>query len=778
MKITKLFIVMIMVFLFTGFSAFASSNTSYFLNNKALDSTFKQVEKVFMASEQQNYILEITRGGKTDFKAKMLPEMSAASIKAAVTKEINLMKLAIELEEEELGGFTSDDYKKISTQIQDALITTKSFFIYEEDQKTVTLSFGIAGDEFYEFDNLTGNFAKMGYAKDEVNPGDFEVKSRIARYINQSLQLGNKVSAEIIKGLPEKTEQLFKEIKPSRIVAAKAIAGIHSDLCKPEWLKYDGTETLDYIMEEYQAMLEGVQEDREEDKKAEYFKFPKDSPSPEVRDDIVSQLLEGKLSEYFSLDFNKAITLEELARLFFESKELDEKIVLEEGTVSQDAPDYVKNAFIYGMIDDDRNLNKPLNRLEASRRLVNGVVYSGPGIVTAISSIDCAKIPIEDLATVATVMHSGMSKIGINFEPQGPYTRQTAITEKYRYSFYYIRGYNVPISPGEASKVIIGKNSVELQFEDKEQIKEYIEDCFEDTVIGNIKLNGSYLRIDTGCALLEFFTPENGVKITFKNGVKFIDFEEGFYGPKLQYKIEPRVLKTGEAVNMNMEIDSVHKKINTKLDAILAKNIKANMTAEQKVKAIHDFVVKHITYDSNYADEETAESLLTTIDKGRGVCGDYTMLFQYLCDRAGLPCTTEGGSVISSGADHAWNAVFLNGQWKFVDTTWDDNKSNNVSYKYYLVDKFTFMKDHTPLMGVPAPESKLEIDGMKIKSQEELRIYLLRKFYWINGFKVTFRMTDKKIKPDIGYLWSTSEIKVVLTYDSKKDLYTVAAKAR
>ena len=147
-------------------------------------------------------------------------------------------------------------------------------------------------------------------------------------------------------------------------------------------------------------------------------------------------------------------------------------------------------------------------------------------------------------------------------------------------------------------------------------------------------------------------------------------------------------------------------------------------------------MVTFITYDSDYTDEETAENLLTTIEKGRGICGDYTMLFQYLCDRASIPCISEGGDVITSSAGHAWNVVFLNGQWKFVDTTWDDGDPKKISYKYFMVDKSMFMKDHTPWMGVPDENLCPEIDGMNIKSQDELRVYLLKKFYWIDGFKV------------------------------------------
>lgn len=81
-------------------------------------------------------------------------------------------------------------------------------------------------------------------------------------------------------------------------------------------------------------------------------------------------------------------------------------------------------------------------------------------------------------------------------------------------------------------------------------------------------------------------------------------------------------------------------------------------------------------------------------------------------------------------------------------------------------------------MGVPDETLCPEVDELNIKSQDELRVYLLKKFYWIDGFKVTFRMADKSMKPDIRYLWPSMDIKVVLTYDAKQDLYTVAAKAR
>lgn len=233
-KICAIFL--LLVLLFNSSSVFAAS---YFTNNNALDAAFKQMEKAFMASEQENYTLEITPGGPYDFKANMLPKMTDAAIKAAVEKALNNTRVQIELKEEELGGLTKEDYQKISTQLIEGLKINKGSFQYEDDLKSVYLSF-VRGDEFVEFNNLTGKFASMSPEKDEVDPADLEVKNKVARYIEQSKQMGNKIALEVIQKLPGMVDSLFKELRPSKIVAARTIAEIHGDICDEDTERYDG----------------------------------------------------------------------------------------------------------------------------------------------------------------------------------------------------------------------------------------------------------------------------------------------------------------------------------------------------------------------------------------------------------------------------------------------------------------------------------------------------------------------------------------------------------
>lgn len=64
--------------------------------------------------------------------------------------------------------------------------------------------------------------------------------------------------------------------------------------------------------------------------------------------------------------------------------------------------------------------------------------------------------------------------------------------------------------------------------------------------------------------------------------------------------------------------------------------------------------------------------------RGDVVCEGYADAFLLLCQRVDLPCVFISGESSQSGyftgyANHAWNAILLDGGWYAVDTTWDDS---------------------------------------------------------------------------------------------------------
>ena len=126
----------------------------------------------------------------------------------------------------------------------------------------------------------------------------------------------------------------------------------------------------------------------------------------------------------------------------------------------------------------------------------------------------------------------------------------------------------------------------------------------------------------------------------------------------------------------------------------------------EKIKAVHDFLVKNTTYDYNYYSRPDSHDQLHNILYNQiGVCQGYAVAFYVFMNELGIPCTLMLGDALDNGTSigHAWNAVKLDGYWYFVDVTWDDpiirgggTLSNKSKYKYFLKGQTTINKDHTP----------------------------------------------------------------------------------
>lgn len=129
------------------------------------------------------------------------------------------------------------------------------------------------------------------------------------------------------------------------------------------------------------------------------------------------------------------------------------------------------------------------------------------------------------------------------------------------------------------------------------------------------------------------------------------------------------VRKTEVAKTMDVEAEL------QKMEAVKNKVVQSvnGMSDYDKIKTIHDYVIDNTTYVKGAPNEQNAYGCL--IEK-QAVCNGYAKAFKYLCNAAGIECEM----IVSE--THAWNAVYLEGAWYYVDTTWDDNKTSR--YKYFL----------------------------------------------------------------------------------------------
>ncbi len=89
----------------------------------------------------------------------------------------------------------------------------------------------------------------------------------------------------------------------------------------------------------------------------------------------------------------------------------------------------------------------------------------------------------------------------------------------------------------------------------------------------------------------------------------------------------------------------------------------AGKSQREQVEEIAWYVCDRISYAVDYP---SPAKVLTSDSETPGACMAYAQSFQFLCDRAGIPCILVDSDI------HQWNQVYVEGRWWAVDLTADD----------------------------------------------------------------------------------------------------------
>jgi len=136
------------------------------------------------------------------------------------------------------------------------------------------------------------------------------------------------------------------------------------------------------------------------------------------------------------------------------------------------------------------------------------------------------------------------------------------------------------------------------------------------------------------------------------------------------------------------------------------KEIPSNRSEYERELAIHDILVRGLSYDTDavaYADSYIdAATVYGALVENRAICTGYSHAFKLLCNRVGISCMTVKGT--SKGEGHMWNVVKLDGYWYHVDVTWDDpivagSMDGSLSYDYLNLTDEDICLDHTIAAG-------------------------------------------------------------------------------
>jgi len=170
----------------------------------------------------------------------------------------------------------------------------------------------------------------------------------------------------------------------------------------------------------------------------------------------------------------------------------------------------------------------------------------------------------------------------------------------------------------------------------------------------------------------------------------------------------------------SMNKDKYVREYNEKLDALVRKT-SAYSTEYDKVKFVHDYLVENVRYDYDALEDindsnrrvstEHAINSYGAFINGKTVCEGYAEVMFLVLNRAGVNCTYFAGY---AGEYHAWNGLEVDGDYYYIDVTWDDCDDikdtsgkvlyeNALKYSYFCVTSEEMGREHTPDKEYPAP---------------------------------------------------------------------------
>lgn len=108
----------------------------------------------------------------------------------------------------------------------------------------------------------------------------------------------------------------------------------------------------------------------------------------------------------------------------------------------------------------------------------------------------------------------------------------------------------------------------------------------------------------------------------------------------------------------------------------LARKLTENATSDlEKVQIVRNYVMSHVQYDYGKAASvgtRYVPSVGETLSSGTGICYDYASTTAAMLRSLGVPTKlVKGYSKNTDSVYHAWNEVYVNGNWMVVDVTTD-----------------------------------------------------------------------------------------------------------
>lgn len=148
------------------------------------------------------------------------------------------------------------------------------------------------------------------------------------------------------------------------------------------------------------------------------------------------------------------------------------------------------------------------------------------------------------------------------------------------------------------------------------------------------------------------------------------------------------------------------KNVAKRAEAVVDYFITEDMDDFDKLKTLHDWIVKWTKFDYNELSNSGDKTKSSYSEYGVFITGyaaseGYAKAFKLLCNLIGINSRVVYGQAAGKfNTNHVWNLVELGGRWYAVDVAWNDVEmektgSDDIIYDYFLATDDMLLTTHT-----------------------------------------------------------------------------------
>ena len=219
-------------------------------------------------------------------------------------------------------------------------------------------------------------------------------------------------------------------------------------------------------------------------------------------------------------------------------------------------------------------------------------------------------------------------------------------------------------------------------------------------------LNIVYTTLNAGWDSFTFYCPKSYTNCiddvtTITNNNETLSNINNYVHPYNSFKTIETTYSTSGEVTLSIHKlynEQSIKLVNEKVDEIYKTLINDGMSEKDKIKTIHDYIINNTSYDTekiNGVTREFSNTARGVLIDGYGICSGYTDTMAIFLNKMGIQ------NIKISSKNHIWNLVYIDGNWKNLDLTFDDptpipdNGEDILLDDYFLIDTKTMQEIDT-----------------------------------------------------------------------------------